>query len=160
MNLGFIIAIDPGPTTGVCVMVYTGGREYTLIASYLIPWNHRYVMIDALFNYDPISALIYEKFRLFPDKAIGQAYSEFEAVQVSEILCTAAWYYRKQHLLIDLPPSVKGSNKPGGLKVQVRDTDKMMIKKSADNQTDREHTTDAYQLARWWILQQLKVMKV
>lgn len=156
MNPGYIIAIDPGPTTGVCVMLYTGGREYLLIDSYLIAWDYRYTMINALFNYDPIAALIFEKFRLFPDKAQAQAYSEFETVQVSEILCTLAWTHDKYHLIVPLSPSVKGSPDPGKIGVKVRNEDADTVFKSASNQKDREHSTDAYQLARWYIMRELR----
>ena len=164
---GYIIAIDPGVTTGVCVMLYTGKGQYSLIESRIICWDYRYIRIKELFDYDPIVALIYEKFRLFPDEdgeggkqySRGQAYSEFEAVQVSEILCTNAWYHSKQHLLVPLPPSVKGSSKPGGIKVQIRDCDVIVVNEAADNAKDREHAKDAYQLNRWWITQQIKATR-
>jgi len=152
IDIGYALALDPGPTAGCCIFNYSGGYNYTVTDAFLIPWESRYQMMQDLFLFTPITALVYEKFVLYPDKAEGQAFSAFETVQSAEIFKVFAWINKLDHLLVALPAHVKGSDKPGKVQVQIRPQDEAKLNRGAYKAKDWEHVKDAYQLGRYYLI--------
>lgn len=82
-----IISFDPGGNTGIVLAseIDYQAREFKIIGKSVVNFQQRATILDILTKYaDQLDVIIIEDFRLFPDKAASQAYSEFIPVKVIE----------------------------------------------------------------------------
>lgn len=151
-----IMAVDPGQTTGVCIIkefdkapnALTQIDGFQVMASWQIPWESRISFFVALFSgafaTDDGEILlpgivVIESFRLRPGRAMEQIGSEFPSVRVIGIVetliyqCTVA-----QPLLVFQEPAIIG-------RVEILPEHKQQL-------SGLIHAQDAYRHARYYHL--------
>lgn len=111
-----IVGIDPGTTTGVCLIVTDDkGSDFQVVSVWQIPWEQRLSFFQALF-YGTFAdksgkpqlpeVVVIEAFRLRPGRAMEQVGSEFPSVRVIGIVEAFVSLCYPQPLLVFQAPSV------------------------------------------------------
>lgn len=78
----FLISVDPGKTTGLCVGRYTGAPsrfDFDLVGAYEVPWDDRFFFKHVLANTmqaGPLFRVIVEKFVLYEAKKNDLVYDD------------------------------------------------------------------------------------
>jgi len=114
-----ICGVDPGNTTGVCLIDETASRDdFQVVGVYQIPWEYRISFFQALFTgtfADEVQSkpllpevVVIESFRLRPGRAMEQVGSEFPSVRVIGIVETFISLCIPKPLLVFQEPSVIG----------------------------------------------------
>jgi len=86
----FIIGIDPGKTTGLVVVTDINYQtcEYSIVGYKPLEWGRRSALLHLLTQYstggNSIDTIVMENFKLYPNKAMDQSYSEFPSVKIIE----------------------------------------------------------------------------
>lgn len=113
-----IAAIDPGQTTGVCIIGETPkSNDFRVVGTWQIPWESRISFFVALFGGTfaddkgkPLlpEVVIIENFHLRPGRALEQIGSEFPSVRVIGIVEVLVALCCPKPLLVFQDPSVIG----------------------------------------------------
>lgn len=78
-----VVVFDPGVTTGVAFIKYTGGRNFDLLYVTQLVWGERF----SVNNYMKYAGrIVVEDFKLYETKARDQINSDFPSVQVKGII--------------------------------------------------------------------------
>lgn len=84
MKIGeYIVAIDPGQTTGVSQMKYTGERNFELVYCQEIPWDRRFKLRELVKG---MSHVVIERFALYESHAKAMVNNEFPSVRIIGIV--------------------------------------------------------------------------
>lgn len=145
-----ILAIDPGLTTGAC-MIATTADGFRVVSVEEIPWNQRFSRLTALVqNMQEPSiiglpsqsvAFVIESFRLRQGRAFEQSGSDFPSCQVIGIFEYLLWSRSVLHLL--------KKQEPGAMsRVQV-------LPEHEQHVLGSEHRKDAYKHARYFYVTNL-----
>jgi hypothetical protein len=141
-----ILAIDPGKTTGICVIDGTED-DFAVILSQEILWEDRFDILRALIAgklpnpEQPQSpeVIVVENFRLRQGRALEQSGSDFPSSQVIGIVGAYT------NLLIPPPPIVLQEPVVMG-RIEIMERDKKLL-------VATPHTHDAYKHARYyWVM--------
>jgi hypothetical protein len=77
-----ILAIDPGGTTGVCMLRWDGSsREFEVVASHEYVWGDRFVLYTWV-EAAKFDVVVIEQFTLYKHEALNQVGSTFPSSQV------------------------------------------------------------------------------
>lgn len=110
-----MISFDPGIHIGIvsAVNINYSKRTYDLgPINEVLMFPDRYKLMGILArNADQLEAIIVENFRLFPNKAQAQSYSEFETVKVIERIQVYCEQLEIAHMITMQEPSVRHSAK-------------------------------------------------
>lgn len=157
-----IVGVDPGATTGVCVMEALGpipamspqGKilqvrwGMQILEAMDVPWDERFMLLDLLPDYRATAHkrfwVVCEDFKLYPHMAAGQSWSDFPSVKVIGLLQTEMHMMGIDHRLIMQPASSRKS-------VQILDEYKPAL-------VGLKHAKDAYRHARYYILTKKKAV--
>jgi hypothetical protein len=132
----YLIAIDPGQTTGVCTARYLGGRVFQVLHCKSVKWDDRFKIGLGLTA--SISHVVIEEFRLFGHRAKEQTNSVFPSVRVIGMVETCMYLHGiLDRLHFQQPGQMKGVEILPGDEVYMDGT---------------EHTKDAYRHMRGYIL--------
>lgn len=142
----YIIAYDPGVTTGIAAARYTGGRYFELLESGEIKWEERFAAIKTqLYGYSEMASdegvafhIVSEEFMLYPNKSQSLAYDKFPSVKVQGIIET----YLHELDLLDKLTYQKASERKA---VEVLERDFPLVRGS-------DHRIDSYQHLRLYVL--------
>lgn len=140
-DIHLIISFDPGISTGVVTATNVNyiTRTYDLGPCAVVMYPDRHLIMEILArNADQLEQIIIENFRLFPNKAQAQSYSEFEAVKVIERITVYCEQLELAHLVTMQEPSVRLSAKG-------------MPEDHAKIIRPNRHLTAAYQHCRFYI---------
>lgn len=144
-----LMAFDPGYTTGVCVArgVRYPFREFTVTQSLELKWEDRFNISWALRaarlqedqGGEQLDAIIIEDFRLNPNLASEQSYSNFPSCQVIGAIGAFAFMYGFLDRIVMQPPSNRKS-------VQILPVHAPQLLKGS------EHAADAYRHLRYFVV--------
>ena len=146
----YVMAWDPGGTTGLCVGLPapTEPSGFQVVDSAIVPWHNRFSKIRAYIDRYRPSHTIVEPFVLYRHKAQDQVGSHFPSAQVIGIIeaylfmtGVAMPVYQGAFLIAGKPP------------VQVLPEHKPLLFKGT-TPADTEHALDAYKHLRYWMQQQ------
>jgi L-fucose mutarotase/ribose pyranase (RbsD/FucU family) len=107
-----ILSFDPGRTTG-CVAVSSinyAECTYTITGYKAIEWTSRSSILELLQRFKDmgdLDAIVIEDFRLFPNKALDQAYDEFPSSKVIERITVYAELLGIDNLIVMQMPSLR-----------------------------------------------------
>lgn len=137
-----LIAIDPGYTTGVCVVKYIGKPtpyDFEILESFEIPWASRFLDVSGLLNRrkDALRRLIVEDFVLYENKAQDLIGHGFPSPEFRGVVKTYAFEMGLLHLWMDQLAAVRKS-------VRVLEEHRPLL-------APGQHCLDAYQHARYCI---------
>lgn len=144
-----ILAIDPGRTTGIC-LVESASDGLRLVEVREILWDDRFdqlkALLDSMFLHpllqepQPVGAVVIETFRLRQGRAYEQSGSDFPSTQVIAIVQTLLWVRDPFYLtrLFYQEPAIIG-------RVKILDEHVNYVAGS-------EHKKDAYRHARFFYL--------
>jgi hypothetical protein len=134
-----LLAIDPGGTTGLClIQLDRGWDQFELIESVEFPWLERFHMYDYIRRVGADIHVI-EEFRLYRHEAMNQVGSDFPSCQVIGAVEYLLEEKGKRKNLFYQPAYVTKS-------VAIEKRHEAMVGK------DSEHRKDAYKHARYWVL--------
>lgn len=143
LNKGhIIISWDPGGTTGLAIIQYTGGTSFDVLRIAEVSWGSRFETTKAvLLAYSAIRhnlTIVVETFRLREDKKEDLVGSDFPSCQVIGII--QAWCYDFGILdnIVYQEPGIK--SRTG------------ILERHYDLVKGSEHKKDAYQHARYYIV--------
>lgn len=149
MPVKYVMAWDPGGTTGVCVGAAdpTAPAGFQVVFSEIVPWATRFSKIRAYIDRFRPEHTIVEAFRLYRHKVQDQVGSTFPSAQVIGIIEAYLFMsgcampsYQGAYIIAGKPPvQVLAEHAPD------------LWKGSA---IDREHALDAYKHLRYWFEQQ------
>lgn len=146
----YIIAFDPGRTTGLVVAYYYNDGHFEIVRADEIRWRDRFektkkIVYEYAYNmvdtHSRACAIIIEDFKLRKDKAIEQAGDDMPSSQVIGIIEAYADLYGSLHLIKKQMPSVTS-------RVAILDRHVQLLGSS-------EHMKDAYKHIRYFIVSQL-----
>lgn len=144
----YILSIDPGYTTGICIASTTD--EFKVIEVGDVRWDKyhkalhtllsgKYVHQDVPLTFDFV---IVEQFRLRHSKAMSQVGQTFPSVKVISAVETFLWLYNRANALVFQEPSQQA-------RVKILDKHKDLVKGS-------EHKKDAYRHARYFYVTEIR----
>lgn len=149
----YIIAFDPGRTTGLVIAYYYGGRNFEITRAEEIRWHNRMqITRDVLWYYMPkLCLIIIEDFKLFEDKAEDQAGDDMPSSQMIGIIECRAFDLGLNEITIKQMPGVKNrvqvlDRHYRSLLIENEETKRMIVS---------EHTFDAYKHIRHRIVKEL-----
>lgn len=143
---GFIIAIDPGFTSGLCIARHSTGKQFRVIKSADILWSNRFSIYHLITANAPmIKQIVIEEFKLFNNpKTIGsQINSTFPSVAVISIIELSAHLAEISHLITMQSPGL--IHHKGQATISIEDEHKQIIKGS-------RHRVDAFLHLKYWVL--------
>lgn len=149
MSVKYVMAWDPGGTTGVCVGVAAPSvpAGFEVVHSGIIPWANRFSKIRAYIDHYHPEHTIVEPFILYKHKAKDQIGSNFPSAQVIGII--EAYLYMSGCAM----PSYQGAYIIAGKPpVQILSEHRPLLYKGKPD--DMEHGFDAYKHMRYWFEQQ------
>lgn len=135
-----LIAIDPGATSGVAIGQYLGSRMFIVSEVYELIWSQRFEIKKVIRTLAPrIPYIIVEEYRIFPDKAIEQAWSKVPSAQMIGIIEAVADDCHLLHNVFYQKPSQISNTR-------VLDRDEPLTRSA------RDHKRDAYKHLRYFVL--------
>lgn len=150
MEVTTILALDPGHTTGACLIrTAPTDKGFEVLWCDEIAWNDRFQVLRALIDgripmCPPPRILVMEQFRLRQGRAFEQSGSEMPSSQVIGI-AQAFWWIQWQEL------TGMYFQEPGAMvRVMIPEEDLFWTKGSP-------HKQDAYRHARYFYLMNLRV---
>lgn len=139
-----LAGIDPGGTTGLCLVEWDGGRDYRVIQSLEYPWTARFAIPDWVVASKP-DVVVMEAFHLYAHEAQNQIGSDFPSCQVIGAVEYLLYEYKMLGRLVYQPAfNTKG--------VKIPKDHEAVIGGS-------EHRKDAYKHLRYYIGSQLNKRK-
>jgi len=148
--MDLVIGIDPGYTTGVCVLSFDADHVTgVVIESRQLVWNDRFELLPLIVQYLPKKDtltlhVVVEDFRLYGHKAQDQINNSFPSVNVIGVLDLVA-HLNSIHLNMQMASMIS--------KVAVLPEHLPYLIKS-------EHTRDAYKHARYHAIVRLRYIHV
>lgn len=143
--MSLVVAIDPGKTTGFCVLSCPAGvidpNTYDVYQASEVEWSNRFFFRTFFSLYhDSIKAIVIERFKLFrnPKTMEAQINSEFPSVRIIGIVEAYAELFNLGNKIIFQEPNDRKS-------AQIP-----RIHHAALGHSD--HVRDAYRHGRYWIL--------
>lgn len=142
-----ILAVDPGQTTGVCMLKgERGSSSLSLLMAGEVFWDRRCFDFNALLTGTyketlPIpDCIVIENFRLRPGRALQQIGSTFPSVEVIGIIEGLRWAHQVQAQLYFQEPA------------QIA---RVQILPEHESRLTGEHMKDAYKHGRLWAIKHL-----
>lgn len=135
--LEWILAIDPGETTGIVVAKRTAPREFVVTRADDVPWEHRWHIPDMIIGagYDTV---VIEDFRLYHHSRVSQVNSDFPTVRMIGYVEYALHRNGKQAEPVKQPASIMKS-------VQILEEHKVHFE-------GLHHARSAYKHLRYYVL--------
>lgn len=99
-----VLTIDPGRTTGVCLGIYQGGRNYEIERCWEVVWEQRFAFVQSIAEIKP-DVLVVEAFRLYAHKSQQQIGSDFPSVQLIGAIEYVA-YHANIPLIYQMPSNI------------------------------------------------------
>lgn len=147
--MGWIIAGDPGGTSGYCVIDHHSGRDFELIRSFELPWKNRFEIFNLIYvNRSKIKAVVIEEFRLFANQRTlhAQIQSEMPSAQVIGIIELSAKLSKLDCVVFQKPADIHyRENSKLRYTVTINENHKPLIHRS-------QHCVDAYLHAKVYVL--------
>lgn len=105
----FIVAFDPGGTTGIALIDHDFGRDFELIKSFELPWKNRFEIFNLIYtNRLYIKAIVIEEFRLFANQKTlhAQIQSDIPSAQVIGIVELSARLAKLNSVVFQKPSDI------------------------------------------------------
>lgn len=140
-----ILGIDPGRTTGICVLENDQTNSIEVAMASQIPWELRKSLLWALIAGTSITwplgqpdAIVIEDFKLRPGRALEQIGSDFPSVHIIGMIEGFHYALQLRCPIVYQTPAIIG-------RVQVLPEHSSVFK-------GREHASDAYKHARYYLV--------